>query len=368
MLASLVLFACLFQLGEVPPLPGWVMGSWVRPTQEPILSPDAKSVFRDPVSGQAVHWEALHTFNPAAIVKDGKVVLLYRAEDDSGDMKIGGHTSRLGMATSDDGMHFTRLSEPVFYPANDEQAARESPGGVEDPRLVESPDGTYVLTYTQWSRTHRIFTIGIATSKDLLHWKKFGPAFGSEGKYAGLKYKSAGIVTELRDSRLIAARIRGKYWMYWGEIEVHLASSPDLIHWDPVEDASGKPAVLLRKRAGRSDSGFPETGPPALVTPRGVLLLYNAKNASDDATRDVHVGPGAYTVNEALFSLDDLTKLIGRTNDPVLAPALPWEMSGQYAAGTTFGEGLVWFHNTWWLYYGSADSFVGVATSRWRMK
>ena len=109
-----------------------------------------------------MHWEALHTFNPAAIVRDGKVYVLYRAEDDSGTMQIGMHTSRLGLAESEDGIHFTRTGEPVFYPAEDDQKAREWPGGVEDPRIVEREDGTYVLTYTQWNR--ETYSVGIATS------------------------------------------------------------------------------------------------------------------------------------------------------------------------------------------------------------
>jgi predicted GH43/DUF377 family glycosyl hydrolase len=234
---------------------------------------------------------------------------------------------------------------------------------VEDPRLVEAPDGTYVLTYTQWSRKRGVYTIGVATSRDLQHWKKFGPIFGTTGKYGSLKYKSSGIVTEVKDGRLIAARMRGHFWMYWGEIEVHLATSDNLVHWTPVEDASGRPKMLLAKRAGRSDSGFPETGPPAVVTSKGIVLLYNAKNATDD-TRDPAVGPGAYTVHEALFSLDDPSRLLGRTEEPVFAPALAWEKSGQYVAGTTFAEGLALFHGSWRLYYGSADSFVGVAESK----
>ena len=144
-----------------------------------------------------MHWEALHTFNPAAIVRDGKVFVLYRAEDNSGAMEIGGHTSRLGLAESADGIHFKRLGEPVFYPAEDDQKAREWPGGVEDPRIVEREDGTYVLTYTQWNR--ETYSVGIATSRDLMHWTKYGPAFltAAGGKYAHLKYKSAGIVTRL---------------------------------------------------------------------------------------------------------------------------------------------------------------------------
>ena len=352
-------FFPLFSLAQAP-AQGWVIGPWQRASEVPVIRPNPESTFTDPVSGKTVHWEALHTFNPAAVVRDGKVVVLYRAEDDSGEAKIGGHVSRLGMAVSEDGVHFTRMAEPVFYAAKDSELGRESEGGVEDPRIVEAPDGRYILTYTQWSRTSGIWRLGIASSRDLVHWTKFGPAFGTNGKYAGLEYKSAGIVTRLEQGRLIAAKIDGKYWMYWGEGDVRLATSADLIHWSPVEDKSGAPVVLLRQRAGLSDSAFPETGPPAVVTSRGIVLLYNAKNATD-GTRDSVIGAQAYTVQEALFAAQDPQKLIGRTKRPVLEPALDWEKSGQYAAGTTFGEGLVFFRGAWWLYYGSADSFVGVA-------
>jgi predicted GH43/DUF377 family glycosyl hydrolase len=122
-------------------------------------------VFDDPIRGTAVHWEALHTFNPAAVVRNGVVDVLYRAEDDSGAMQIGMHTSRLGLAESADGIHFTRRATPVFFPAQDTQELREWPGGVEDPRIVEAEDGTYVLTYTQWNRS--TYSVGIATSPDL---------------------------------------------------------------------------------------------------------------------------------------------------------------------------------------------------------
>ncbi|MGC9200171.1 MAG: glycoside hydrolase family 130 protein [Acidobacteriaceae bacterium] len=341
---------------------GWVIGPWVRASQSAVITARPESTFDDPVSGKVVHWEALHTFNPAAIVKGGKIVVLYRAEDDSGRMSIGGHTSRLGMAVSEDGIHFLREPEPVFFPSRDSQMGRESPGGVEDPRLVEGPDGRYILTYTQWSRDKNFFTVGVATSTDLEHWTKYGPIFGTSGKYAHFKYKSAGIVTRLEGNRLIAAKINGKYWMYWGEGEIHLATSTDLIHWQPLEDGTRNPRVLLRRRPGKSDSGFPETGPPAVLTSKGIILLYNAKNAVD-REGDPSVGAGAYSVQEALFSSKDPSRLMARTLLPVLQPTLPWERSGQYAAGTTFAEGLVFFHRRWWLYYGAADSFVGVAVT-----
>ncbi|MEO6924519.1 MAG: glycoside hydrolase family 130 protein, partial [Bryocella sp.] len=276
----------------------WELTGFTRAASAPVITP-SNDTFHDPVTGTDVAWEKLHTFNPAAVVRDGKIYVLYRAEDASGEMKIGGHVSRLGLASSTDGIHFERRATPVFYPDNDAQASREQPGGTEDPRLVETADGTYVLTYTQYSRKRNGYSVGIATSTDLVHWQKHGPAFGDTGKYSTFKYKSAGILTRLTNGKLLAAKLNGKYWMYWGEVEVRLATSDDLIHWTPVEDASGKPIVLLHNRPGRSDSKFPEVGPPPMLTDKGILLLYNAKNASGSAP-DPALAPDTYSVQEAL--------------------------------------------------------------------
>lgn len=349
--------------GDAQNAKAWLIGPFVRPaTGNPVVTPLAESTFADPILKAPVPWEALHTFNPAAIVRKGKVWVLYRAEDNSGAMEIGGHTSRLGLAESADGIHFTRRGEPVFYPANDDQKAREWPGGVEDPRIVEREDGTYVLTYTQWNRT--TYSVGIATSRDLLHWTKYGPAFltAAGGKYAQLKYKSAGIVTRVVKDRLIAAKIAGMYWMYWGEGTIHIATSADLIHWMPVEDQRGQPAELLRPRAGHFDSTFPETGPPPVLTSAGIVVLYNGKNAESGG--DPNLGQNAYAAGEALFDAINPMHLLTQTDEPVLKPELPYEKTGQYAAGTTFAEGLVYFHRQWFLYYGCADSLVAVATAQ----
>ena len=342
------------------PLPKWALGPFVRPAGiNPIIKPNPDSTFSDPIRGEAVHWEALHTFNPAAVVRKGKIYVLYRAEDDSGEMKIGLHTSRLGMAESRDGLHFTRSATPVFYPDNDDQKENEWPGGCEDPRITESEDGTYVLTYTQWNR--QTFRVGVATSKDLMHWTKHGHVFAKAygGKYDNLRYKSSGIVTRLHKGRLIAAKIEGKYWMYWGEGTIHLATSRDMVHWDPIEGKDGKPLELIGARPGKFDSAFPEVGPPPVLTRDGVVLLYNGKNSGDNG--DTSLGADAYAAGQALFDAHDPRKLLGRLDKPFYKPELPFEMRGQYQGGTTFVEGLVYFKKKWFLYYGCADSLVGVA-------
>ena len=348
-------------IAQSPVQADWALGPFSRPSDAPVIMPDPAALFHDPLRPEPVHWEALHTFNPAAVVRGGKVMVLYRAEDDSGSMQIGMHTSRLGLAESADGIHFNRMPEPVFYPAEDSQKSREWPGGVEDPRIVEAPDGSYVLTYTQWNR--ETYTIGVATSPDLIHWTKHGPALGETGPYAALMYKSGSIVTKFKNDRLVAARIHGLFWMYWGEIQVRVASSKDLIHWTPVEEAPGKPVVVLERRPRLFDSGFPEVGPPAFLTKNGIVLLYNGKNGAPGEDLDQDLDPGAYSVGQALFDPQHPARLLKRLDAPSLFPEMPYEKSGQYAAGTTFAEGLVRFKGNWFLYYGCADSFVAVATA-----
>lgn len=340
----------------------WTIGPFTRPVSAPVITPDPKSTFFEPLSQKTVHWESNNTFNPAAVIRNGRIYVLYRAEDDSGEMKIGGHTSRLGIASSEDGIHFTRQASPVFFASDDAQKDREWPGGVEDPRIVESEDGTYVLTYTQWNR--KSTSIGIATSKDLTHWTKYGPIFSRKDRPEYRSYKSGGIVTQLVGDRLIATRINGKYWMYWGEVEIHLATSSDLIHWKAVEDARGHPVAVLSKRPGLFDSAFPEVGPPPVLTAKGIVLLYNGKNDTKHGAPGLD--HGAYSVGQALFSSSDPSQLLKRMEEPFLKPELEFEKSGQYVTGTTFAEGMVFFKQRWFLYYGCADSLVAVEVSTGR--
>ena len=78
---------------------------------------------------------------------------------------------------------------------------------------------------------------------------------------------------------------------------------------------------------------------------------------------DPALGANAYAAGEALFDNIDPTRLVHQTEHPALKPMMPYEKTGQYAAGTTFAEGLVYFHNQWFLYYGCADSLVAVVTA-----
>lgn len=341
-------------------LPSWAFGGFVRaPGVNPVISPRDKTLFNCPMKKMAVAWESNDTFNPAAAVKDGKVIVLYRAEDKSG-VAIGERTSRLGYASSSDGLSFQRRPLPVFYPGEDSQKEFEYPGGCEDPRVAVTEDGTYVLIYTQWNR--KLPRLGLATSKDLINWTKHGPIFRKafNGKFFSMASKSASIVTSIKGNKQVITKLNGKYFLYWGEHHVYGATSDDLVNWNPVVDANQNLKEFISPRQGFFDSDLTECGPPAVMTDKGILLLYNGKNAAGDR-RDKRFTANSYCAGQVLFDKNDPTKAIARLDVPFLRPMEPFEKSGQYVAGTVFVEGLVYFKKKWFMYYGCADSRVGVA-------
>lgn len=144
-------------------LPDWAFGGFERPKSvNPVISPIENTQFYCPLTKDSIAWESNDTFNPAATIYNGEIVVLYRAEDKSG-VGIGRRTSRLGYATSTDGTHFQREKTPVFYPDNDSQKELEWPGGCEDPRIAVTDDGLYVMMYTQWNR--HVPRLAVATSR-----------------------------------------------------------------------------------------------------------------------------------------------------------------------------------------------------------
>lgn len=342
-------------------LPEWALGGFVRPAGvNPVITPDTTTEFDCPMRKELVKWEESDTFNPAAVVKDNKIYVLYRAEDNSAT-GIGSRTSRIGLAESADGLHMNRRKTPVMYPDEDNVKEFEWRGGCEDPRVAVTEDGLYVMMYTTWNR--EIPRLSVATSRDLITWEKHGPVFleAYDGRFKDLHCKAGSIVTRLKDGNQVITKINGKYFMYWGEHKVYAATSDDLITWTPLLDENNELLSLIAPRKNYFDSALTECGPPAVITPNGILLLYNGKNRNDDEGRDTRFNAGTYSAGQVLFDLNDPTKVIDRLDVPFFRPMEAFEKSGQYVDGTVFIEGLVYLNNKWFLYYGCADSQVGVA-------
>jgi predicted GH43/DUF377 family glycosyl hydrolase len=367
-IAVLCFFSCRQNENKKEPaeMPGWTLGPFVKiDSVNPVLAP-GDGIFTCPVRKEAVRWEQKDVFNPAVVVKDNKIYLLYRAEDTVG--KYAG-TSRIGLAGSTDGYHFLRRPQPVLYPDNDAQKIYEWEGGCEDPRVVEDEQGIYYMTYTAYDgKTARLM---IASSKDLVTWAKHGPAFS--GKYANTWSKSGSIVSRYENGKIIATKLNGRYWMYWGDVNIWAATSEDLIHWTPVlYNAGEKPSIELRHyakeipevkivfgpRPKKFDSDLVEPGPPAMLTDSGIVLLYNSRNTLPAG--DSSLPEGTYSAGQVLMDKNDPTRVLQRTNHYFIKPDKPYEKTGQVNE-VCFVEGLAHFRNKWLLYYGTADSKIAVA-------
>ncbi|HEU5289060.1 MAG TPA: glycosidase, partial [Cyclobacteriaceae bacterium] len=99
--------------------------------------------------------------------------------------------------------------------------------------------------------------------------------------------------------------------------------------------------------------------PFALKTEDGILLIYNGMNLETGG--DSTLAPGAYCGGQALFDKNDPTRLINRLEKNFIKPDKEYEITGQVNQ-VCFLEGLVFFKGVWFLYYGTADSKIAVAT------
>lgn len=342
-------------------LPDWALGGFVRPEKaNPIITPNPSNQFDCPMQDKKIGWEESDVFNPAATVKDGKIYVLYRAEDNSAT-GIGKRTSRIGLAESEDGIHMKRRKTPVMYPDKDNMKEYEWEGGCEDPRVTMTEDGLYVMAYTSWNR--KVARLCIATSHDLVKWEKHGPAFAKayNGRFKDIFCKSGSMVTTIKDGKQVLTKIDGKYFMYWGEHAVYAATSDDLVNWTPILDEKNELATVIKPRPQYFDSALTECGPPAILTDKGIVLLYNGKNQTNDSKRDKRFTAGAYCAGQILTDPKEPMKVLQRLDVPFFRPMASFEKSRQYVDGTVFIEGLVFFKNKWYLYYGCADSQVSVA-------
>ena len=353
---TLFLAPLLFLAAHALPAQSPLSITATRLSHQPLLSP-APATFYD-----------AGAFNPAAArdPRTGSITLLFRGQNAHG-------LSQIGRATSPDGIHFTADPTPALSPTGPD----ESGGGIEDPRLVHI-NKLWYLTYTAYNGHDA--QLALATSPDLIHWQRRGiilPAY--RGTWNKQWTKSGAIVPE---------KINGRWWMYYlgtrplppaaasaGKASpaaddhgghtvdyMGLASSTDLLHW---ADATDEP--VLPRNPGAFDARVMEPGPAPIITPVGILLLYNGA--------DSHL---VYRTGWALFDLHDPSKLIARSDDPIFAPGLAWEESGQ-VPNVVFLEGLVPEIpvNPAWMppappqspcspfglnfngYYGAADKYVG---------
>lgn len=279
-------------------------------------------------------WESGNLYNPAAIVVDGEVLLLYRAHAD--DL-----VSHVGLARSKDGYTFVREAAPILSPEHDYESM-----GCEDPR-VTLIDGTYYLTYTGYDG--QTAQLCLATSTDLHVWTKYGPilpagydTFRPLTGEQGRTWSKAGVIAP--------EPIAGRYYLYFGEGAIFYATSTDLINWTPGDND----APIHRPTPGSWDEKLVEIGAPPVITDNG-LMIFLSNGARDGRTTGVDYRCGQFAIASS-----DPTTVIAATTSPWLRPQTYEERHG-LVSNVTFVEGLVWLEDRWLAYYGQSDTTLAVA-------
>jgi len=276
----------------------------------PIITPDHN-----------LSYEKECTYNPCAIVHEKKVFLIYRAEE-----QYNNYISTLCLATSEDGYKFTKYkNNPIIWPTSSEEEK-----GCEDPRITKIED-TFYLTYTAYEsydkKKGNKISLALATSKDLIHWVKHGS-----------------ILQNVKSGYIYPKKINGEYLMFVGDLNIDIARSKNLKDWKLDEKH------FLKPRKSYFDSKLVEVGPPFIEISDKLIMIYNSAN------NDIIYSPSFLVLDKK-----NPTKILYRHNKPIMTPDKQFELFGK-VNNVIFAEGIVKFKNKYFLYYGGADKYVGVAT------
>ncbi len=271
-------------------------------------------------------------FNPGATRVGDETVLLIRVEDLRG-------ISQLHVARSADGEHDWRFDPEPLLRADADRDPEEI-WGCEDPRLTWLPERQeWAIAYTAYSRRGPL--VSLATTRDFRTVQRLGPVMPPEDK----------------DASLFPVRFGGRWAMIHrpsplrGGAHMWLSWSPDLRHW-------GDHKLLLEAHDGAWwDAGKIGLGPPPLETAHGWLLMYHGVRLTSD-------GP-IYRMGLALLDRDDPGSVLCRCPEWVFAPEAPYEITGDvgrvvFPCGWVLDEP----NDRLSLYYGAADSVIGLATAR----
>lgn len=297
--------------------------------QNPVIKPDP----RHP-------WEAKAVFNPGALYEAGKVHLVYRAMSED-------NTSVLGYAASEDGFTFNeRLSEPIYVPREDFEQKLVPGGntGCEDPRLTRLDENIF-MCYTAFNgRSEPRVALTSISANDFLtkRWNWAKPVLISPPGFMD------------KDAALFPRKIKGKFAF------LHRIGSSI---WLDLKDSLGftdgqwlKGAVILSSRNELPPTEKIGISSTPIETEWGWLLLYHAVSKDENGSAKRY-----YYVKAALLDANDPSRVIARGKTALLKPEMPYEKEGQIP-DVVFPCGAVVINDRLFVYYGGADTVIGVAT------
>ncbi len=238
--------------------------------------------------------------------------------------------SHLRVARSSDGIHFDVEPLPALVPATPYEAF-----GVEDPRITLL-DGTYWINYSAVSSFG--ITTALASTRDFRTFERHGIAFPPNNR-------DVTIFPEKIDGRYVALHRPMPSGL--GEPSIWLATSPDLLSW-------GNHQLVATARAGSWDDA--KVG--------GGAVPFRVRVGNQDAWLAIYHGvtisPPTYSLGALLLNGRDPSRVIARSQEPILRPEAPYEREGFYGA-VVFTCGLLAEGDLVRIYYGAADGVTAVA-------
>lgn len=271
----------------------------------------------------------VETVHNGGVVKHGQsYIMLFRSHLRNG-------RSVIGIAESEDGLHFKVRSKPFITAAKEGPFAQYEEYGVEDPRIC-AMEGQYLITYSAYSRygvrislarTRDFDTlerVALITQADYRNVVIFPRRFN--GRYVRLDRPHSGIAP----------------WSIW------ISYSPDLIHWGDSE-------ILIKPIPYHWDEMKVGPGSTPIETDKGWLNIFHGAFKTMDGT--------VYRLGVALHELEDPSRVLGVSDDWILQPEEPWEVTG-YVHNVVFTCGAVpEADGTVKIYWGGADSVMCAGTA-----
>jgi predicted GH43/DUF377 family glycosyl hydrolase len=282
-----------------------------RLSKEPILRPNENH-----------EWEKAAVFNAAAVCEKGLFHMIYRATNIGSHQKYGNYVNNFGYAVSKDLIEWHRLSQPILR--------NDIPGelrGPEDPRIVKIGDRFY-MTYVGFSGHYNgDYRICMATSEDLINWKRNGVLLDEENK----------------DSSLFPEKINNEYLLLHRRFpDIWISSSKDLKKfYNHTKIMTPIPDSWQCDRIGIA-------GPP-VRHPEGWLLFYHAVDKNY-----------IYRLGVALLDYKNPRRVLARQSEPVIEPELEWEING-FVPNVIFSCATIDLEDKYVVIYAGADTVIGAA-------
>lgn len=287
-----------------------------RAKENPILSPIADH-----------SWENKAVFNAGAIDISGTIHLVYRAQGDDG-------VSRLGYAATKNGVKIIkRLAEPIYVPRADFESR-----GCEDPRITRIGNTLYMV-YTAFDGTNpwraALTTISV---KDFVA-QRFD------------KWSAPQLITpdpvQDKDTCILSETVHGQY-MLMHRIDPQLCAD-FLDSLDFKKSRLSRCIEMMGPRPGMWDSKKIGIAGPPIKTKKGWLLIYHGVSKT-----------GTYRLGAVLLDLKNPSVIVSRNVDTIFEPVEEYERTG-LVRNAVFSCGVILRSDTLFIYYGGADTVLGVA-------